>query len=67
MAKVESTIYALLNPGSLHNSLLSEGVLALVCDSTSYRNALTSRGHACSYMQGPITSETNVMKQAGSR
>ena len=35
--------------------------------STSYRNVLTGQAHALSWMLGPITSDTNVMKQAGSR
>ena len=40
-----------------------ERVLALACDSTSYRNALTGQAHALSWMRGPITSDTNVMKR----
>jgi hypothetical protein len=35
--------------------------------STSYWNALTGQAHALSWMRGPITSDTNVMKQARSR
>ena len=42
-----------------------ECVLALACGCTSYRNALTGQAHALSWMQGLITSDTNVMKQQG--
>ena len=43
--------------------LFKERVLALACCSTSY--ALTGQAHALSWMQGPTTSDTNVMKQQG--